>query len=100
MKLNTNPNYDYNHVKKTAREIQDACNPIAVCNYLVDAMKVVNDEVNGFDAMRQDPYLKAIVGKLCDLFHISHDGAVYDVLFQDTQGQLLTGGDRHPTIKE
>lgn len=99
MKLNTNPNYDYNHVKRSAREIQDACNPIAVANYLVSAMKVVNDEFCGFDAMRRDPYLKAIIGKLADLFHISHDGAVYDILFRDEQAALLTGG-TNPAVKE
>lgn len=90
---------DYSKVKIQAREVQDACNPIAVANFLVEAMKAVNNEVNGFDALRRDPYLKAILGKLCDLFHISHDGRIYDVLYQDDQAQLLTGG-INPALKE
>lgn len=94
-----NDTLTYSDVKRQAREIQDACNPIAVCNFLVGAMKAVNKEVKGYDAMRQDLYLKAIIGKLADLFHISHDGAVYDVLSQDDQARLLTGG-INPTAKE
>lgn len=99
MNIDDNNTLTYSDVKRQAREIQDACNPIAVCNFLVGAMKAVNKEAKGYDAMRQDPYLKAIIGKLADLFHISHDGAVYDVLYQDDQAQLLTGG-INPTVKE
>lgn len=73
----------YEQVKKDAAQIQDACNPIAVANYLARASRVVSDEFKGFDKMRQDPYLKAIVGKLCDMFNIDHDGSVYDVLYNE-----------------
>lgn len=99
MNIYDNDTLTYSDVQKNAREIQDACNPIAVCNFLVGAMKAVNKEVKGYDAMRQDPYLKAIIGKLADLFHISHDGRIYDVLYQDAQAQLLTGG-TNPAVKE
>lgn len=90
--------YTYDQVKTQAKEVQDACNPIAVCNFLLEAMKAVSNEKNGFDEMRRDPYLRAIIGKLCDLFHISHDGEVYDILFK-SQEKLLTGG-IHTTAKE
>lgn len=76
----------YDKVKEDAEQIQDACNPIAVTNYLVRAQKCVdNHHGKGFDALRQDPYIKAIIGKLCSLYGIDHDGRVYDCLFNDTE---------------
>jgi hypothetical protein len=74
----------YDKVKEDAVHIQDACNPIAVANYLVRASKVVdNHHGKGFDALRQDPYIKAIIGKLCSLYGIDHDWKIYDVLYPD-----------------
>lgn len=100
MNIYDNDSMTYADVRRQAREIQDACNPIAVANFLVGAMKAVDKEVGGYDAMRRDPYLKTIIGKLADLFHISHDGAIYDVLFKDNQAQLLTGQTGLSTVKE
>ena len=70
----------YEMVKKDAKDLQDACNPIAVANYLVRASKVVSNDKGGFDALREDPYIRAIVGKLCDLYNIDHDWKVYECL--------------------
>lgn len=76
----------YDKVKIDAEQIQDACNPIAVANYLVRASKTVdNHHGGGFDALRKDPYIKLIIGKLCSLYGIDHDGSIYDVIWNPPQ---------------
>jgi hypothetical protein len=64
-----------------ALDIQDACNPIAVANFIVDAQKVMSgacftpDDApcGGHDAGIQSPVIVIIIDKLCDLARLERD---------------------------
>jgi hypothetical protein len=68
MKFETRLNYA--DVKRQAREVQDACNPIAVCNFLTEAMKAVNNESAGSRRFAVI-LLKAIIGNLRSIPHLT-----------------------------
>lgn len=53
--------------------IQSACNPVAVANQLAKWSQEVSRK-DGLAAVRDNPLLKAVVGKLCSLYGIDHNG--------------------------
>ena len=64
MKL-TRENVDY---------IQSACNPLAVARQFYEWCQEIKDETNNLNAIQENDLLAGVLGKLCDMFHISHDG--------------------------
>jgi hypothetical protein len=65
-----------------AKDIQNACNPIAIAHTLAAVCKYLVDQ-QGTDYARTHPATRAIIGKLADLSGIDHDGIkAYDGLYK------------------
>jgi hypothetical protein len=60
--------------KQNVEYIQSACNPLAVANTLAEWQREIFDANNSMTEVRQNRLLRAVVGKLCDLYGIDHDG--------------------------
>jgi hypothetical protein len=59
--------------KENVEYIQSACNPVAVANLLAKWTKEVADTQGGHPAVVKNELLRAVVGKLCDMYGIEHD---------------------------
>jgi hypothetical protein len=58
--------------KQAVEQIQNACNPAGVAYQLAEWTATVQRDV-GTSAATTSPLLRAIVGKLCDMYGIDHD---------------------------
>lgn len=70
--------------KENVDYIQSACNPVAVANQLNEWSKDVLHERNNMNDVIDNVLLKAVIGKLCSLYGIDHNG--------DQAYAYLTGG--------
>lgn len=60
--------------KENVEFLQSACNPVAVANTLAKWSSEVSQTQGGHPAVTSNELLRAVVGKLCDLYGIDHDG--------------------------
>lgn len=60
--------------KDNVEFLQSACNPLAVARTLYEWSQQIMDEQRDMNAIKENPYLLAVIGKLCDLYRIEHDG--------------------------
>lgn len=69
--------------KQNVEFIMGACNPIAVANQLARWSSEVVKEGGGTDAAKKHPLLRAVVGKLADMYGVDHDGSIYHSLYSN-----------------
>jgi hypothetical protein len=60
--------------QRIALDIQDACNPVAVCIELAEQITLFSRtaEYHGTQSICEDPALRAITYKVADLFRVSN----------------------------
>lgn len=59
--------------KENVEFIQSACNPVAIANQLAKWSSEVSQTQGGHPAVVSNELLRAVVGKLCDMYGINHD---------------------------
>ena len=68
--------------KENVEFLQSACNPVAIANTLAKWSSEVSQN-GGHPAVTSNELLRAVVGKLCDMYGISHDGIfAYSALYK------------------
>lgn len=69
--------YDRNNMdisKENVDFIQSACNPVAVANTFAEWVKAEYRRTNDMESIRDNDLLLAVLGKLCSMFNLEHDG--------------------------
>lgn len=60
--------------RENVEYIQSACNPVAVARQFSEWCKEELHKTNSMDSIRDNPLLLGVLGKLCDMFKLDHDG--------------------------
>lgn len=60
--------------KENVEFLQSACNPVAVANTFAEWCKEELHKTNNTDSIKQNELLLGVLGKLCSLFELDHDG--------------------------
>jgi len=69
--------------KENVEFLQSACNPVAVANTLARWSSEVSQTQGGHPAVTSNELLRAVVGKLCHMYGIEHNGDyTYQGLFK------------------
>ena len=60
--------------RENVEYIQSACNPVAVARQFAEWCLVVKDQNNSMVPVTDDLLLLGVLGKLCSMFNLDHDG--------------------------